>query len=298
MPILIALLGAVTLVSLFRRAHWPAELLTHFRPHLIVAGLGGAALCLLAGERWGWALISLGLTLINVGALPSPRWIVPEARLSDSPGLTIVWANVWKKRNALERTLDWAKAQNADLILIGEFPDVDTATLMAGDYPHRLNTGPAPRETFVTRIVAFSRTPLEGVELLPGPGPNHRPWAICKVHIGEAMINVVAAHPTPPNTPKLLRERDAHIAMVRKRMAEPFVLAGDFNATPWCPAFKLIPGRRVGGYLLKPTWFSNLPLLGLPIDHIMVSPKLKISAYHVARSTGSDHRALMTRVHP
>jgi len=265
---------------------------------LIVAGLGGAALCLLTGERWGWALISLGLALINVGVLPSPRWVTPEARFSASPGLTIVWANVWKKRHALERTLDWAKALNADLILIGEFPDADPTTLMAGDYPHRVDTGPTPSETFVTRIVAFSRIPLEGEELLPGPGPSHRPWIVCKVRIGQAQINVAAVHPTPPNSPKLQQERDAHIAMIGKRTIEPFVLAGDFNATPWCPAFRLIPGRRVGAYLLKPTWFSNLPLLGLPIDHIMVSPNLKVSAYRVAPSTGSDHRALMARVHP
>ena len=72
MPILIALLSAVTLVSLYRRAHWPAELLTHFRPHLIVAGLGGAALCLLTGERWGWALISLGLALGRLSEVVVP----------------------------------------------------------------------------------------------------------------------------------------------------------------------------------------------------------------------------------
>ncbi len=298
MPILIALLGAVTLVSLYQRARWPMELLTHFRPHLIVAGLGGAALCLLTGERWGWALISLGLALINVGALPSPRWVTPEARFSESPGLTIVWANVWKKQHALERTLEWAKAQKADLILIAEFPDPALAPLMAGDYPHRLDTGPTPPETFITRIGVFSRAPLEGVEMLPGPGPNHRPWILCRVRIGEALINILAVHPTPPNTSKLLQERDAHIEMIGKRTVEPFVLAGDFNATPWCPAFRLIPGRRVGAYLFRPTWFSNLPLLGLPIDHIMVSSKLKVSAYRVAASTGSDHRALMARVHP
>ncbi|MDP3496027.1 MAG: endonuclease/exonuclease/phosphatase family protein [Hyphomonadaceae bacterium] len=120
----------------------------------------------------------------------------------------------------------------------------------------------------------------------------------CNITVGETRLNVVAVHPTPPNTPQLLRERDAHIDAVKARMREPFILAGDFNATPWCPAFSSIPGRRVGGYLFAPTWFSNLPLLGLPIDHIIVSPALKASAYRVAPSTGSDHRALLARVHP
>lgn len=298
LPILVALLGAVTLASLIRRAHWPSELLTHLRPHMICAGLGGAALCLLLGERWEWAAISLGLALVNYGALPAPRWIKPQERLTSTPGVSVVWANVWKKRHALERTLDWARAQNADLILIGEFPEADPASLLTGDYPHRFDTGPTPRETYVTRIVVFSRMPLEDVEILPGPGPNHRPWVTCKVRVDDTLLNVVAVHPTPPMTSKLVDERDAHVAAIGKQITEPFVLAGDFNATPWCPAFKLIPGRRMGGYLFAPTWFSNLPLLGLPIDHIMVSPALKASAYRVAPSTGSDHRALMARVHP
>lgn len=109
---------------------------------------------------------------------------------------------------------------------------------------------------------------------------------------------IAAVHPTPPNTAGLLKERDAHIALLQAHLTEPFVLAGDFNATPWCPVFTAIPGRRVGGYLLAPTWFSNLPLLGLPIDHIMISSALKVSAYEVSKSTGSDHRALLARIHP
>ncbi|MDP3496028.1 MAG: hypothetical protein Q8R82_23195 [Hyphomonadaceae bacterium] len=174
-PILVALLGVMTLASLIRRARWPIELLTHFRPHLIAAGLGGALLCILLGERWEWAAISGGLALVNYGALLAPGWIKPQEKLASTPGVSVVWANVWKKRHALERTLAWAKAQNADLILIGEFPEADPAAFLAGDYPYRFDTGPTPRATFVTRIVAFSRVPLDDVELLPGPGPSHRP---------------------------------------------------------------------------------------------------------------------------
>jgi len=159
LPFLVALLGVATLASLMRRTHWPIELLTHFRPHLIAAGVIGAALCTLLGERWEWIAISLGLALVNYSVLPAPRWIKPQERLTSTPGISVVWANVWKKRHALERTLDWARAQNADLILIGEFPDADAADFLAGDYPHRFDTGPTPRQTFVTRIVVFSRPP-------------------------------------------------------------------------------------------------------------------------------------------
>ncbi len=298
MPILIALLGLVTLLSLFWRSRWPIELLTHFRPHFIVAGILGAVLCLVLGERWEWALISVGLALINYAALPAPRWTKPESRLASTPGVTVVWANVWKKREPLRRTLEWAKERQADLILIGEFPDADPATFLLDDYPHRVDTGPMPAGSYLTRVTIFSRLPLENVELPPWPGPHHRPWVKCSVNVGGTALSVVAVHPTPPNTAGVLHERDVHIAALAGHMREPFVLAGDFNATPWCPVFTSIPGRHVGDYLLKPTWLGGLPLLGLPIDHIMASPTLKASAYEVAKSMGSDHRALLARIHP
>ncbi len=297
MPVLIALLGAVTLVSLVWRARWPIELLTHFRPQLIVAGLVGAALCLALGERWEWAAFSGALALINYAALPAPKWTKPESRLASTPGITVVWANVWKKREPLRRTLEWAKSRNADLILIGEFPDIDPATCLTDDYPHRADTGLAPMGPFLTRVAIFSRVPLENVELPAWPGPHHRPWIKFSVTIGEIRLSIAAVHPTPPNTAKVLAERDQQIAMLAGHLLEPFVVAGDFNATPWCPGFKSIPGRRIGGYLFAPTWFSDLPMLGLPIDHIMASPTIKASAYEVAKSTGSDHRAILARIH-
>ena len=297
LPILIALLGVVTLVSLFRRAHWPVELLTHFRPHLIVSGIGGALLCLLAGERWEWSVISLGLALINYAVLPAPRWVRSEAHLAGGPGLTVVWANVWQKKAALERTLDWAKAERADLILIGEHPNIDPSEMLLGDYPYRIDTGIAPERPFCIRIVAYSRTPIVNGAVHAGPGPNHRPFLTFAVVVADRALNIIAAHPVPPHTTSLTQERDRHIAMLSAHAREPFLLTGDFNVTPWSPGFKGIPGHRVGAYLLAPTWFNNLPLLGLPIDHIMVSPALKASSYAVALSTGSDHRAIKARVH-
>jgi endonuclease/exonuclease/phosphatase (EEP) superfamily protein YafD len=296
--VLIGLLGLVTLVSLFWRSRWPIELLTHFRPQMIVAGTLGAVLCLALGERWELAAFSIALALVNYAALPAPRWTKPESRLASTPGVTVVWANVWKKREPLRRTLEWAKSRNADLILIGEFPDVDPATCLLDDYPHRVDTGLEPAGGFLTRVTVFSRVPLEAVELPAWPGPHHRPWIKFNVSVGGTALAVIAVHPTPPNTANVLQERDTHIAMLAGHLREPFVLAGDFNATPWCPVFKSIPGRRVGDYLFKPTWFSSLPLLGLPIDHIMTSPTLKASVYEVAKAMGSDHRALLARIHP
>ena len=40
-----------------------------------------------------------------------------------------------------------------------------------------------------------------------------------------------------------------------------------------------------------------VPLLGLPIDHLMGSEGLRVSRYEVGPALGSGHRALLARVH-
>lgn len=297
LPILILLFGAVTALSLVARSRWPMELLSHFRPHFIVAGAIGAVVGLALGT-YDWAAISLGLALINYAALPSPVWLKPDPSLAGQPGLTIVWANVWKKQKPLERTLAWAMRQNADLILIGEYPQGDVASALPGDYPHRLDAGAIPAKTrFATRIVVLSRLPVAEPMVRRAIAGRRRDFLTFSIEKdGGGKLDIIAVHPVPPNTPKLLKERNDQIATLPALTGEPFIIAGDFNATPWCVDFTRIPGRRVGSALLAPTWLTSLPLLGLPIDHILVSAGLKASAYKVGPFVGSDHRAVLARV--
>jgi endonuclease/exonuclease/phosphatase (EEP) superfamily protein YafD len=297
LPVLVILYGAATLLSLYRPAKWPAELLTHFRPQWIAAGLLGAALCSAAAD-WGWAAIALGLALTHYAAMPAQLWFKPETRLAATPGLTIVWANVWKKRKALERTLVWAQAMNADVVVIAEFPTLDAAGVATGAYLHRVDTGQHPRKPYSVQMVAFSRLPVVDSAVHDGPGPMQRPFLSFSIMIGDWPVRVVAAHPVPPYTPAMQEERDAHIALLGPITQAPFVLAGDFNCTPWSPGYGKIPGTHIGAYMFAPTWLTRLPLIGLPIDHIMVSVGLRASAFRIGPATGSDHRPIMARVHP
>ncbi len=298
-PALVLLYAAVTLLSLVARRRWPLELIQHFRPQMIVAGGVVALLCLWLEPSWGWAAIATGFVLINVAALPSPPFIKLDASSAGQPGLTIVWANVWTKDAPLKATLDWAKGQNADVILIGEFPrGMSPEDVLAEDYPHRIAGPPQPvGQIMSTRVAMFSRVAISEAAIHAGPGPNERSWVMARVALDGRELSVIAMHPVPPNSVKLTAERDRQIGMLAGHARGAFVIAGDFNATPWTPAFADIPGRRIGAYLLAPTWLSGLPLLGLPIDHLMASEGLRVSRYEVGPALGSDHRAVLARVH-
>jgi endonuclease/exonuclease/phosphatase (EEP) superfamily protein YafD len=295
--IFVALVLALTVLSLFARLGWPFELFSHFRPHFAVLGVIGTPLALAYSNDPAIAAISAFCALTNITRMHGSTPLAADASFKDRPGLTVIWANVWKKSEALQRTLDWARSQGADLILIGEFPAVESSGL-AADYPNVFDTGFDPAVRGQTRIVAFSRLPARNLQVLAPQTPERRPFLkfVLDLPGGEA-LTVIPVHPTAPVTAAMHRDRNASIAMLGDLARASFLIAGDFNATPWSPVYPRIPGRRIGVGLWRPTWLTNLPLLGLPIDHIKVSPGIVASHYDVAPFLGSDHRALIARIH-
>lgn len=281
-----------------RSRDWPVELLTHFRPQAIAVSLAFGLVALLLGQYILMAM-AIGLAMLNWALTPAYRWLRPDSYLTTQPGLTVVWANVWTKRAALERTLKWAQGQDADVILIGEYPGGDSSDPgLAPDYPHRLDALPgATTPKWASRVVAFSKLPILSPKITPAPGEHQRPSLAFTVNIPDgSAVNVYALHPNAPMKADLQRDRDAMIDALAKTAAQPFVIAGDFNATPWCSIYSRIPGVRVGS-AFRPTWLTRIPLLGLVIDHILVSAGVRPSRYEPGPFLGSDHRPILARIH-
>ena len=74
-------------------------------------------------------------------------------------------------------------------------------------------------------------------------------------------------------------------------------MIGDFNATPWSAVFQdLTSGgawrdsRRGLGY--QASWPSELGTLGIPIDHALVTPEIRVLQRSTFPIPGSDHRGL------
>lgn len=286
----------LTVLALFGRLGWPFELFMHFRPQYAVLSVIAAIVGFAAGEQ-ATGFVAAYCALSN--AMMSRGWptVTPRPELADKPGLTVVWANVWHKRDALDRTLDWARSLNADLVLIGEFPAIaDDPATVAPDFPHVAHSGDKEAEHW--RVVAYSRRPIIGVSVHRTPDKYARPTLIFSIDAQPGQrLNILAAHPTAPVTIGMLKCRDGLIRRLSAIATRPFLIAGDFNATPWSAIYANIPGARIGEALLKPTWISSLPLLGLPIDHLKVSPEVSASAYKIGPATGSDHRAVAARIH-
>lgn len=294
--LLSASIGLATLAALLGRFGWPLELFSHFRPHLVATSLLAGAL-LAAFGAWPESVVCVAALAANLMTFPKQNIAAADAH-AGTPGVTLLWANVWKRPKALERTIELARRAGADVILLCESPDMHPNALaeMAMGYSFVVDTGPDPAR-FGTRIVALSKTPLANVHITQTPNSTRRAMLGFKLEFGGTHVNVYALHPGAPGDPSMLRDRDALIQSAFAAAQQPFLIAGDFNATPWSPVLSEIAPTRVGNPFLESTWLTRWPLLGLPIDHVFVSPEVKSSINRVGPFLGSDHRALIVRCH-
>ncbi|HSG65741.1 MAG TPA: endonuclease/exonuclease/phosphatase family protein, partial [Gammaproteobacteria bacterium] len=105
-------------------------------------------------------------------------------------------------------------------------------------------------------------------------------------------------------TPRLAAERNAQLERLLPLVdvaAGPVVVTGDFNATPYSPYLRdwlertrLEDPRRGRGIGI--TWPTMLPLLGIPIDHCLVSEHFIVAESRQGVAFGSDHYPVFTRL--
>ena len=85
-------------------------------------------------------------------------------------------------------------------------------------------------------------------------------------------------------------------AAIRQASEGRTLVIGDMNATPWAGRLRAVSAEMVRlSPALGSTWFSSLPVLGLPIDHAFVTSDLRASA-KVGPGVGSDHLPLIVSI--
>jgi len=134
---------------------------------------------------------------------------------------------------------------------------------------------------------------------------DRRPTIWTELVVEDAVVNLVAVHPTPPGLQdstgedrRNSRVRDAELVLIAKEIAdrksESWIVAGDFNDVAWSHTTRLF--RRLSG-LRDPrvgrsfmgTFPAGYPFLRVPIDHVFVSDAFAVANLDRHKITGSDH---------
>ncbi|MBX2886448.1 MAG: endonuclease/exonuclease/phosphatase family protein [Granulosicoccus sp.] len=308
LQILAALFLLSGLMSFFSDMGWLFDLASHFPVQSVVALTPLLLLaCLRKLKITLWVIITaLG---INITALASTEWLADKqhlapATLSTGTPYRLMTLNVLAGNTEYEKIGNLITRHEPDSVLILELtpPLADHLAAQLTDYPYFFGQ-PVMR---AAGIGVFSRHPMQHTELL-ALGHQFTP----AVHIEQTLpptsgsqhstLTLIGIHPWAPIAPEMHQLRTIQLRELGsavKDIHQPLVVAGDFNITPWSKDFRslLTVGQLADsrvGFGIQGTWPSCLPLLSIPIDHILTSPGLSVKDRRVVRIEGSDHCGVM-----
>ncbi len=307
---ILVVLGAM--LPWIRSGSWFIRAWDFPRVQLGVLGLGFAIVLgvwMLFGVRSKFDVLLIPLLLASV--VVQSVYILPFTPLyprriatSGSPGLSLLVANIEYSSSDHAGVRTVLDEENPDVLLLIEANGgwIDALSKIRERYPHRLE---AIREEGLG-LVLWSRVPL-GDARVRHMVTDDRPslWVDLDLE-GAPSVRLVGIHPTPPALKKPERPaerynsriRDAELIRIAREASDDpetaWIVAGDFNDVAWSHTTSLfrdlsgLRDPRVGRTLLN-TYHAEYPPLRYPLDHVFVSPTVKVGRFDRVRIPGSDH---------
>ncbi len=274
-------------------AGWLFDLLAHFpRQAAVVAFL--AAVGAGAMKMWRPAGLAAGVTAFNLAiVLATPGFAIPQPAPQDSVLLRVVSANVHASPEALAKLSALAQEYGADLVSVYEAPainDEELKPLFPGMATSAIRTSTDGRD-LSKKMLAMSAKPVSPIMVASPGGRSNRAVLRYRLSLAGDEIQIVAAHPVSPDSPAGMADRNRLLTTLDDGLdeASPFIVMGDFNASPWSRIYGLTPGKRAGDPRFEATFPAPALLLGIPIDHIKFGGGLRLVEHHVGPDIGSDH---------
>lgn len=289
--------GLATLAAFLSKVWWVLELPSHFRPHL-AAAFAVLTLIWVLKRRWRWAsacAAGAGLNSILVLAVLLPAEKTAEAAGSN---FRLASINVYTANLQTDLVLEFLRKADADVILLTEVNHrwITAMEPLRKEYPNLIAE---PRDDNFG-IALYSRHDFvsgEVISLIPGSVPS----IAVTLEIKGQQIFILGTHPLPPGSADYARRRNRQLkeisVTVRKR-AEPAIVIGDLNITPWSPYFSELlqeSGLRNScrSKSLNGSWPAWMPFGRIPLDHCLVSSNFAVLGQTLGPDVGSDHLPLV-----
>jgi endonuclease/exonuclease/phosphatase (EEP) superfamily protein YafD len=296
-----AVLGAllVTLVGFAAPLFWGFALFEHFRLQYVVSALVLAAAAL-ATRRPFHAIVAGVVVLFNLAAI-APLWLQPELPEHHGAPLEVLELNVQQDNPDHARVAKLLAASDADVVGLIEVDRLwlrDLAPALT-KWPYRLEQ---PHEKDKFGMALYSKRPFR---FRVARTFGEWPVAItATIAMDDAPVTLALIHPPPAvrgESAALQRKFYEALAKERPSLGEHVVVFGDFNAAPWSYALRhlrsvtgLNDQRR--GFDLGLSWPAKLVPWRIPIDQVLVSPRVVVLSRHVGDAVGSDHFPVTTEV--
>lgn len=298
-----AVLGTgVTAASLFGRAGWLLELMTHFRFQMAAAALLLFALALVRRRIAAAALAALAAGMNGVPLAPY-LLVADTVAEAASPGLRVMAANVSYRNFDYAALLDQIRETDPDVVGLVEVDQewLDGLSALETEFAWRLAYPlEGPRG-----LALFSKLPFEELPHSPYMEDGVQASLAVELEAGQTPVTLVLAHVSAPVTPAEARLRNRQLTQIAGFLDAGGrghrILLGDLNITPWSPfyadlaaATSLTNAARGFGY--HPTWPAGFNVLKIPIDHCLVSDGLQVVSFRTGSDFGSDHLPIVVEL--
>jgi endonuclease/exonuclease/phosphatase (EEP) superfamily protein YafD len=298
------LASALTLGSLLGRFHWTLDVLSHFHMQYSVM-LTAAVLGLfwLRNSRRTLVLVpALAINLILVGP-----FFLPEPSRADAAGdaapLRVMAMNISTSNAGYSRVIELISTQEPDIVYLSEVR-ADLVHLLQAELDDAYPVQYAEPSRHTLGVAILARDPTVSVQTVPvggDVGRMTRRYLRADFDWAGTPVTLAGVHPLPPMRGTWAASRDrelAAMAELARTTSHPFLLVGDFNASPWSQAMRGLSAQSdlnyAGGWrAMLPTWFIGNRLfgfvLGAPLDHMLASPDWREVDFQRLPDIRSDH---------
>jgi endonuclease/exonuclease/phosphatase (EEP) superfamily protein YafD len=253
-------------------------------------------------------LLWISLALIAFNCVWIVPWYLPNAHQGSGHSIRVLTFNINvanEQWDAIAQALDTTKPDIAAMIETSATAEQELTPRLAARLPSHYRTSGG-------RLTLFSRFPLISPRSQTFTGGT---VLIASVQVNQQEVEVIVTHPIVPVKPELFTRRNTLLTELATYLQQhpqgDRILLGDFNITPWSPYYEqLIRGTGLFntrlGFGIEPSWIEaathvHYPgwltaLVKIPIDHILVSQRIKIADCKTLKAANSDHRILWSDV--
>lgn len=289
--------------------HWTFALITHFYLQIGFFALLTVPFLLRTNKNY---ILAACMTVIAVFSYVQTRlpmqnpWVFTAPKASENSGiLRIAQYNKYHKNKKFEFLTNWLESNNIDILVMQEVTRYDVIKLKETLLDVLPYTLPAMKHRPGYATV-FSKYPLEDLlihhicdKTCPTGGIRFKTTLLEGQSV--TIYTVHADTPIKNNHYRLQKEELLNAGKwISEGKAINKIFIGDINTTPYSPPFKtLIKESSLNyqfyGFLPANTWpsFLILPVLKIPIDHILFSDSLTLLDIRRGQSYGSDHHSLI-----
>jgi endonuclease/exonuclease/phosphatase (EEP) superfamily protein YafD len=272
------------------------DLLAHFRVQYI-AIIACLLIIVLFRKRYksaGVFILCLGIHFVDV--VRSQAAPVLD-QITDGPELRILTSNLFATNTDYESHVQFITSVDPDIIVFQEYTYAWQTALSDALEAYVYKIEVPAHHAFGNAL--YSKYPLSDIQT-PALLNVSRKSVEGTVTVSGASLRIFGTHTLPPMSAEMYEARNSHLQKLAKDAGNydaPMVVMGDLNISPWSNHFrdfvengKLYDARRGQGIL--PTWPTHIPLLQIPIDHILHNDGVRVLSINTSSNHSSDHKGI------